>query len=240
MPNKVAVIVAHPDDEILGCAGTMAKHLQTGDEVHVLILGEGITSRGKDRDAECHAPELSDLGRAAEEANRIVGVTSLTRKNLPDNRMDSLDRLDIIKIIEDFIQKHRPNILYTHHIGDVNIDHRRIHEAVITASRPIPGNFITTLLFFETPSSTEWQPVLSAPAFVPNWFVDISETWNIKLKALKAYDSELRSWPHPRSLQALEHLARWRGATIGVSAAEAFFLGRKIVICEGQGKDVGT
>ncbi len=229
MKNKVIVIVAHPDDEILGCGGTIARHIQDGDEVHVLIMAEGVTSRDQQRDRSSKLTELSGLAKAAYTANKILCTTSLMLKDLPDNRMDSLDRLEIIKIIEEFIQGHSPNIVYTHHSGDVNIDHRRIHEAVVTACRPIPGQKVSTLLFFEIASSTEWQPPVSAAAFSPNWFVDISETLDLKLKALRAYQSEMRPWPHARSVEALESLAKWRGATIGVCAAEAFILGRNIL-----------
>jgi LmbE family N-acetylglucosaminyl deacetylase len=229
MENKLAIIVAHPDDEILGCGGTIAQHIRNGDEVHVLIMAEGVTSRDPQRDRSAHVAQLSSLAKAAHNANQILGTTSLTLKDLPDNRMDSLDSLDVIKIIEEFIQTHAPTIVYTHHTGDVNIDHRRIHEAVVTACRPFPGQPISTLLFFEIASSTEWQPPVSAPVFSPNWFVDISETLDFKLKALRAYQSEMRPWPHSRSVEALEHLAKWRGATIGVCAAEAFILGRNIL-----------
>jgi LmbE family N-acetylglucosaminyl deacetylase len=229
MENKVVVIVAHPDDEILGCGGTIARHIRDGDEVHVLIMAEGLTSRDQQRNRSAHLPELSGLAKAAHAANNILCTTSLTLKDLPDNRMDSLDRLDIIKIVEEFIQEHTPNIVYTHHIGDVNIDHRRIHEAVVTACRPIPGQPVSTLLFFEIASSTEWQPPVSAAVFSPSWFVDISETLDLKLKALRAYQSEMRPWPHSRSVEALENLAKWRGATIGVCAGEAFILGRNIL-----------
>ena len=229
MKNKVVVIAAHPDDEVLGCGGTIAKHVYDGDEVHILIMAEGLTSRDYTRNATAHALELSDLAKAANAANKVLGTTSLTLKGLPDNRMDSLDRLDVIKLIEDFIQTHNPSIVYTHHIGDVNIDHRRIHEAVVTACRPVPNQMVKTLLFFEVSSSTEWQPSISAPVFSPNWFVDISETLALKLQALRAYQTEMRPWPHARSVEALEHLARWRGATVGVNAAEAFVLGRNII-----------
>ena len=229
MENKVAVIVAHPDDEVLGCGGTIAQHIRDGDKVHVLIMAEGVTSRDQQRDRSAHVSELSGLAKAAHAANKILGITSLTLKDLPDNRMDSLDRLDVIKIIEEFIQAHTPTIVYTHHTGDVNIDHRRIHEAVVTACRPIPGQPVLTLLFFEIASSTEWQPPVSAPVFSPNWFVDISATLDLKLKALRAYQSEMRPWPHARSVESLEHLAKWRGATIGAYAAEAFILGRNIL-----------
>ncbi|MCQ8180228.1 PIG-L family deacetylase [Methylomonas sp. SURF-1] len=224
----VSVIAAHPDDEILGCGGTIAGHIAKGDQVHVLILAEGITSRDGMADRGKCQSDLSELAKAAHNANDILGVTSLTLNNLPDNRMDSLDRLDVVKIVEAFVQANASTIVYTHHAGDVNIDHRRIHEAVVTACRPIPGQRVSTLLFFEVASSTEWQPPVSAPVFAPNWFVDISAYLPLKLKALNAYASEMRPWPHARSVTALEHLARWRGATIGVAAAEAFILGRYI------------
>ena len=229
MKNKVAVIAAHPDDEILGCGGVIAKHIQYGDEVCVLIMGEGITSRDKHRDRNVRETEFSDLSKASYEANKILGTTSLTLGVLPDNRMDSLDRLDVIKNVEEFIQEKRPNIIYTHHTNDLNIDHRRIHEAVVTACRPVPNQTVSTLLFFEIPSSTDWQSPVSVPVFSPNWFVDISKTICLKLKALNAYQAEMRPWPHSRSVQALEYLGRWRGAMVGTEAAEAFVLGRQII-----------
>ncbi|MEK5443660.1 PIG-L deacetylase family protein [Fredinandcohnia sp. FSL W7-1320] len=229
MNKKVLVIAAHPDDEVLGCGGTIARHVKEGDKVHTVILAEGITSRDKSRDRNAHKEELSELGSAAKRANEILGVHSLKLIDLPDNRLDSLNRLDLIKIVEELIDEIKPNIIYTHHIGDVNIDHRRIHEAVITACRPFPQNhFVEELLFFETASSTEWMTAGSAPPFVPNWYVDITDTLSLKLKSLEAYDYEMREWPHARSIKALEYQAYWRGANIGKQAAEAFLLGRKI------------
>ena len=243
---KILVIAAHPDDEVLGCGGTIAKHIRDGDEVHVVIMAEGVTSRSQQRDRSVNASELSELADAAHAANKILGVTSITLMDFPDNRMDSLDRLDVIKDVEKLVQAHTPTIVYTHHIGDLNIDHRRIHEAVVTACRPVPGQPVLTLLFFEIASNTEWQPPSSVSVFSPNWFVDISETFDQKLEALRAYQSEMRPWPHARSVEALEHLARWRGATVGVSAAEAFILGRNIIkaselnvhVSPGEGENV--
>ncbi len=226
--KKVLVVAAHPDDEVLGCGGTIAKHSQQGDEVHVIILAEGATSRDAKRDRHKRESELSALAQAARQASDILGVKSLTLHDFPDNRMDSCDLLDIIKVVEQAVDRYSPDIIYTHHGGDLNIDHRRIHEAVVTAARPVPGNWIETLLFFEVASSTEWQIPGSAPLFSPNWFVDISDTLNVKLKALETYQSEMRSWPHARSLEALAALAKWRGANIGVEASEAFILGRHI------------
>lgn len=226
--SSVLVIAAHPDDEVLGCGGTIAKHVQAGDKVVVAILAEGVTSRDPARNRDERTDDLSELARSAQSANAILGVHALVLHDLPDNRLDSLDRLEVIKLVEGLIVEHRPDRVYTHHAGDVNIDHRRIHEAVVTACRPIPGHSVKSLLFFEVPSSTEWQTPGSAPSFTPNWFVDIEETLETKRRALSAYASEMRRWPHSRSIEAVTYLARWRGASVGREAAEAFMLGRLI------------
>jgi LmbE family N-acetylglucosaminyl deacetylase len=226
---NVLIIAAHPDDEVLGCGGTIAKHVQNGDSVHVVILAEGVTSRDKVRQRENRAGELSQLEQAAHEAGWILGVRSVELYDFPDNRMDAVDLLDVVKVIETIIDKYKPDMVYAHHAGDVNVDHRIVHQAVVTACRPLPGQCVKTLLFFEIPSSSEWQTPGSAPAFLPNYFVDISGCLDRKLRALKAYEGEMRSWPHPRSIEAVEHLARWRGNSVGVQAAEGFVLGRKLL-----------
>ena len=229
MKNTVLVVAAHPDDEVLGCGATMAKHAKAGDAVHVLILVEGITSRDGQRRADKRAKELSKLAKSAHTANKVLGVRSVTLEKFPDNRLDSVSRLDLVKAIERLKKKIKPQIVYTHHAGDVNIDHRCVHDAVTVACRPQPGESVQTLLFFETASSTEWQTRGAKTAFVPNWFVDVSSTLGLKLKALKKYGSEMRPWPHARSYRGLEHLARWRGASIGKEAAEAFVAARHIL-----------
>lgn len=225
---SVLVVAAHPDDEVLGCGGTIACHAQAGDFVHVLILAEGITSRDRQRKPATRQLKIRALGEAARRANKILGANSLTLHRFPDNRMDGTDLLDIIKVVEWAVHKYRPETLYTHHGGDLNIDHRRVHEAVVTAGRPYKDSRLKNLLFFEVPSSTECQIVNSAITFNPNWFIDISGTLPTKLQALRAYQSEMRPWPHPRSLKAVEHLVRWRGSSVGMQAAEAFMLGRKL------------
>lgn len=227
MTEQVLVVAAHPDDDILGCGGTIAKMVSHGAGVHVLFLADGCSSR--DPDHTVHKAALDKRRKAARQACRILGTTSVTFLNFADNRMDTEALLDIIKPIESLITKHQSDTVITHHAGDVNIDHRRTHQAVIAASRPQRGCSVRTLLFFETPSSTEWQPPNSDQAFAPNWFVDITEFLERKLSALDVYNSELRPWPHPRSRKGVEHLARWRGATIGVEAAEAFVLGRQLI-----------
>ena len=228
MPQSILVVAAHPDDEVLGCGGTISRHADAGDLVRVLIVAEGATSRQNQRDRAEAKDELSSLAQAAQVVSTILGAVGVELMDLPDNRLDTLDRLDLIKQIEERIARDQPQVVYVHHAGDVNVDHRRLHEAVVTACRPIPGQPVRRLLSYEVASSTEWQPPGSAPAFHPNWFVDISSQWERKCLALEAYASEMRPWPHARSIESLEHLARWRGAQVGVEAAEAFCLLRQI------------
>lgn len=226
--NIALVIAAHPDDEVLGCGATIARLTDEGWAVHVGILAEGATSRNTKRDPSMHVEELSELAKCAEMANKILGSRSVKLLSLPDNRMDGMELLDVVKIVEAEIDRHRPTMVLTHHAGDVNVDHGVIHDAVITACRPQPGHPVKTLLFFEVPSSTEWRPSASGMQFAPNTFYDITDSIDRKLEALNAYAPEMRAFPHPRSIKAVEHLARWRGATIGCEAAEAFMLGRAI------------
>ena len=222
------VIAAHPDDEILGAGGYVAKLSAAGEAVHHVIMAEGATSREDTRDRAGKSEELSELARCAQEAGRIVGAKSVVLEDFPDNRMDSVDLLDVVKVVERHIAEHAPTRIITHANSDVNIDHRVVHDAVIAATRPQPGNRIREVLFFEIMSSTEWRPPASLPAFAPNYFVDITDHLEAKLDALRAYAPEMHEWPHSRSVEALEHLGRWRGATIGVEAAEAFATGRII------------
>lgn len=227
--NPVAlVIAAHPDDEVLGCGGFMARMADEGWDVHVLILAEGATSRTPDRDRAAAGPALSELAQSAQRAASILGVRSVQLEDFADNRMDGVDLLDVVKRIETEVGRLQPQRVLTHHAGDVNVDHRVIHDAVAAACRPLPGSSVRELLYFEVASSTEWRPAASAPPFQPALFVDIGATLERKLDALRAYASEMRPFPHPRSIEALEHLARWRGATIGRVAAEAFEIGRRI------------
>ncbi len=227
--ETVLVVAAHPDDEVLGCGGTLARMASEGRAVHILLMADGETSRVSTSGQTIAPARLAARNAAAEKSCKILGCTSVQLLALPDNRMDSLVLLDVVKQIEVFIHTYRPTTVFTHHSGDVNIDHRVVHEAVIAACRPQPMFPVRELLFFEVPSSTEWRPPGSANVFNPNWFVDISQTLHLKLLALQAYQDELRPFPHPRSIKAVEALAQWRGATVGVDAAEGFILGRKLI-----------
>jgi LmbE family N-acetylglucosaminyl deacetylase len=224
--RSILVVVSHPDDEVLGCGGTIAKHCAEGHSVAVLFIADGVTSRHRFEILEQH---VLDRRRAAETASGILGVSDITFLPHRDNQLDQVPLLVLAQDIEKTVGRLRPEIIYTHHSGDVNIDHRCTHDAVITACRPQPGFSVKRVLFFETLSSTEWRPPSSMRPFAPNWFNDISAFLDQKRRALEAYAEELRPYPHPRSVEAVEYLARWRGASVGLAAAEAFELGREVI-----------
>lgn len=225
---NILIVVAHPDDEVLGCGGSIAKWVKGGHEVHVLIMAEGATSRDKHRDRASRKETLSILAQSAKRAAEVLSVETIKLRDYPDNRMDSVDLLDIVKTIEERIEQLQPAMVVTHHASDLNIDHQITNQAVMTACRPQPGHSVKRILSFEVPSATEWQsPTINNP-FIPNWFEDISDTLELKVKALDVYKSEMREWPHARSIKAVDYLAKWRGATVGCEAAESFMLVRNI------------
>jgi len=227
--ESILIVAAHPDDEVLGCGGSIAKFAKAGCDVHVVFLADGVGSRHQMPADKTIHDELVRRRGAAHAALTHLGVSSVDFGDFPDNRMDSLHELDVTKFVEKYVATYRPDTIFTHHAGDLNVDHRRVHQAVITACRPQPGHPVRTILFFEIPSSTEWQTPGSSVPFLPNWFVDISSVFELKQLALRSYATEMRAWPHTRSYEAVEHLARWRGATVGVEAAEAFMLGRAVI-----------
>jgi LmbE family N-acetylglucosaminyl deacetylase len=225
MKGKALVIAAHPDDEILGCGGTMARLTQEGYEITIAILGEGITSRFAQRE-EAEPELLRQLHVKAAEAGRIVGVHDVRLYKLPDNRFDTLPLLDVIKIIESLVAEVQPEIVFTQHGGDLNIDHVVTFRATLTATRPLPDSPVRQLYAYEVASSTEWSFQTFSPAFRPNAFFDITGTVDKKISAMRVYDSEVRGFPHPRSTEALaQQVGHW-GSVVGVHAAEAFQLVR--------------
>lgn len=223
--STILVIAAHPDDEVLGCGGTIAK-LSQENKVFVLILGEGVTSRDIPDDTKIK--ELSKLKSEMFAANDILGTKEVFLEDLPDNKFDTIPLLDIIKIIEGHIQKINPDVVYTHHRGDLNIDHRITFDAVLTACRPIEGNPVKKILSFEVPSSTEWNIQDASTRFNPNVYEDISGTIDIKIEEMSAYKNEIRLTPHPRSVEKIYSLAETRGAAAGMNFAEAFMLIREL------------
>lgn len=227
--STVLVVVAHPDDEVLGCGGTIARYARDGHAVHVLVLADGVGAR--------YATSASDAARAPERARRtdalhraagILGVSGVEVADFPDNAMDTVPILHVAQRIEQTIAGLSPQVVLTHHAGDVNQDHRQTHDAVVAACRPQRGHPVHTLLTFEVASSTEWQLPGTRVPFEPSWFVDTTDTLELQLTALEAYAEELREWPHPRSVRGLRARAEWRGATVGCAAAEAFMVGRHI------------
>lgn len=221
------VVAAHPDDEVLGCGATMARLTKSGEDVRVLILGEGATSRFADRD-DAGGSGTDALKAMANEAGRLLGVNEVAFGELADNRFDSLDLLEIVKLVENYIERWSPDTVYTHHSGDLNIDHTITQRAVLTATRPAGPGRVQRLYAFEILSATEASFGSLDGAFNPTVFNDVSESFHLKLDAMNAYGPELREFPHPRSLEALTALAKTRGAAVGVNRAEAFELLREV------------
>jgi len=219
--RKILIIAAHPDDEILGAGGTILKHIKNGDEINVLILGDGETSRDIG----------ADIFKREKQARKIASILrfkSINLEKLPDNRFDSLPLLDIVKKVEKIVNEVEPDIVYTHWRDDLNIDHCITFEAVLTACRPKPGFCVKEILSFEVPSSTEWQVKDASHVFCPNEYVDISDMIDTKLGLLQIYSDELCEYPHPRSVEGVKILAQYRGIEAGLRFAEAFFVVRKI------------
>ncbi len=224
--KKILVVAAHPDDEMLGVGGTIHSLISNKKAIaNALILSKGIVSRISDKNDQNLILQEKNIIKATS----IIGFKKVVTLDFSDNRFDSVDLLDIVLSIENIIKKFKPDIIFTHHSMDLNIDHRRTHQAVITATRPVPGKVPISLFSFETPSSTEWQTNDSDKAFLPNFFIEIGKNDLLaKQKALKAYTTECKDYPHPRSIKSLEIIAQRWGINIGVKYAEAFRLVRHI------------
>ncbi len=223
----VLVVAAHPDDEVLGCGGTIAKLSADGHSVSIGILGEGVTSRFEERGG-ADAGLVDDLHDRCRQAAKMLGANEPLIENFPDNRFDTVPLLEIIKTIEKWVAQVKPQLVYTHSQGDLNVDHSIVFRATLTALRPVSGCPVRSLYTYEVPSSTEWAMERVNVPFRPNTFVDISETLETKISALKAYESEVRAFPHPRSPEALRAIAQRWGMVAGLNAAEAFELIRSI------------
>lgn len=229
--KRIMIVVAHPDDEILGIGATMHKMIKEQKVMtHVVILGEGITSRSDQRDAEKWEKELSIHKANILAAQKVIGYHTVSIYDFPDNRFDSVPLLDIIKIVEHEKENFNPDIIFTHHGGDLNVDHQLTFKAVITATRPMEGEHTKTIITFETPSGTEWQASSSPFLFTPNLYVRVSEN-DVKCKndAMEKYQFEKRAFPHPRSTESLIIKAQNRGVEVGTAYAEAFCVIRSII-----------
>jgi len=219
MSKKILIVAAHPDDEVLGCFGTVARLIKEGYEAYTLILGEGKTSRDEQRVVEDRKEDIELLNSEILNANSTIGIKKIFIESFPDNRFDSIDLLDIIKVISKVKEEISPDIIFTHYENDLNIDHQITYKAVITATRPMESESVKEIYSFEILSSTEWNYPLS---FVPDTFFDINDTIDLKLKAMSIYKSELCEYPHPRSLDGIELNAKYQGMRVGKRAVEAF------------------
>jgi len=224
---NVLIIAAHPDDEVLGCGGTIARLVKEGHDVYIAIMGEGITSRYRQRE-EVDRALVEELRVRSQKVSKFLGIQEVFLYNLPDNRFDTVPLLDVVKIIEELLGRLRPQVIYTHHAGDLNIDHVVVHRAVLTVTRPVVDYSVKEIYAFEVPSSTEWAFSQFRPAFKPNMFMDISDTLELKIQAMQLYESEARLFPHPRSTESLRAIAQHWGSVAGLKAAEAFELIRHV------------
>lgn len=224
---SVLCVAAHPDDEVLGVGGTLARHADAGDDVYVCILSDGVTSRHDETD-EAAREEIERRRNRARTACNKLGVKDTSFHTYPDNSFDTVPLLEIVQTIEAEIERHEPEIIYTHHHGDLNVDHELTSRATVTASRPLADCTVNRVLEFETLSATEWSTPTSSNAFQPTTFVDIADHLKVKLDALSVYEKELREPPHPRTIETVRKNANVWGAKAGMEAAEPFELLRKV------------
>jgi len=210
--QTVLVIGAHPDDEVLGAGGAISKHSDSGQEVHVLIVTEGATQQYEDESI------IQQKRQEAQNCAEVLGVTDVHFGDLPDMRLDDIEHVTINRIIEDVCDSVKPDIVYTHSRKEVNMDHVAVHDSTLVATRP--GSGVSTVLAYETPSSTEYTP--RTEGFNTELFIDISQHIETKIDAFEMYETETRTYPHPRSGRALEALAKTRGTAAGMEAAETF------------------
>lgn len=216
MKAVVLVVVAHPDDEVLGCGGVIARHVTEGDSVHLICLTNGVGARSASGADECRARFA-----ARDSAARILGISSVTQLDFEDNRVDATPLLSIVSALEVATSGLNPSIVYTHHAGDLNIDHEICSRAVQTVFRPHPGSSVRSIYGCEVLSATGWRAGHGL-TFDPRHFVDITKYLDRKIAAANAYEEEMRAFPSARSMRALAALATFRGASVGFEAAEAF------------------
>jgi len=227
--SNILIVAAHPDDEILGCGGTIARSVSiNGAHVNVAFLAEGMMSRALDGSDPILLEAQKNLKDYSRQAADFIGISNVIHYGFPDNRMNHMDFLDVVKAVEECLDRFRPDVVYTHHIGDLNIDHAIAAKAVITATRPGTKYAVPEIYAFEVLSSTEWAFYPGSDSFKPNIFIDIESYLEKKIEAMSFYKTESKDFPHPRSAEAVRTLSLRRGSQSGLRAAEAFMLLRKI------------
>lgn len=220
MKKKILIIAPHPDDEVLGCGGIMKKYTKEGHSVFVLILTNGSSVRYGDK-------MIDTLQKEALSCNEILGVEKVIFKDLPEQKLDGLPVIDIVKEIEAVVDDLKPEVVYTPHKGDINQDHGAIFNATMIAIRSM-NKYVQEIYCYETLSSTEWGNPSQEKAFLPNVFVNIENEIEDKIIAMKKYESQMREWPHSRSEEGIRTLAKYRGMQANLDLAESFILIRKI------------
>ena len=223
MAKVILVVVAHKDDETIGMGGTIKKHSDNGDTVYVISMTNGVGSR-----ENISNEDIKERQKSAEIASKILGFEWLKNYNYADNALDSYPLLKIVKSIEEMKKKCSPSIVYTHSSSDLNIDHRVVYNAVLTAFRPQPDENCNEIRLFEVASATDYGHKSLAGQFSPNLFILIDKVWQKKSEALCAYQKEIKEYPHSRSIEAIKNLAKIRGNQVGRKFAEAFEVIRKI------------
>ena len=219
----ILVVVAHTDDETLGCGGTIARHVRNGAKVYGVSMTDGVGARGTE-----DSDKIKKRAQASINAGKILGLEWLEGGSFPDNAMDTVGLLDVAKVIERAKTLTKPTTVYTHSTADLNIDHRIVSQATLIAFRPQPNEVWEEIRTFEVVSATDYGHQSITKEFTPNLYVEISETWQTKLAALNEYSIEMREPPHTRSFDGLENLAKYRGYQAGLPYAEAFEIIRKV------------
>ncbi len=219
----VLVIAPHPDDEVLGCGGTIVKHVSEGDEVYLCIVTKAYPPEWSENEIRERRDEVLKV-------SKILGIKKTCFLDLPTVKLDTIPQKELNDLIGQVVNQVQPGIVYIPHRGDANRDHRLVFEAAMVATRPKPGATVSKVLCYEALSETEWVAPFVQNVFMPNVYADISAVLEIKLKAMSEYRLELKEFPHPRSVETLTALAQMRGAAVGVTAAEAFMLVREIRI----------
>ena len=230
--QRVLIFAAHPDDEVLGCGGTIAYHRSVGDDVGVCYLSEGVSSRfsvEKFQDSMSWMQEVVDREKMAQRAAAILDFEILEFLRLPNLRTQDLPLLEIVKKLIPIIENYKPDIVYVNFPGDLNTDHTVTFDAVFTALRPSSIHNVKQILCYEVLSSTEWAPNISPISFRPNTYIEVEEFFDLKLQSINAYEFEMRPAPHPRSTSVISALATLRGSEVGLNMAEAFVSIRNVI-----------
>jgi LmbE family N-acetylglucosaminyl deacetylase len=219
--KSVLIIAPHPDDEVLGCGGLIRKYAGQNMDVYVLVMSRGTP--------KLYSPDrIENVRNEARQAHEILGVKETIFLNFYAPEMDDVPLADISTAIAEVIKKQKTEMLFIPHRGDIHNDHTVVFKAALVAARPVGNYTVKEIYSYETLSETEWAPPFGDDAFIPTYFVDITNEFPAKLEAMRYFKSQLKEFPNPRSLETIEALAKFRGATVGFDRAEAFMTIRRI------------